>query len=671
MSNRVARPRLTTLLAGTLACLALVLAAAILVLAVVLGQVLPLSAGDYRPFNVVTAIGFSAAGFAIVRRQPGNLIGWLFIAGAVGNGLYGAGVSFVAYEIGIRHAAIPAAAILTLVGGAWIPLPASFGFTLAVFPDGRPLTPRWRPLLYLMGAGFTLWLVGVITTQPDMSVAPAFLAGLRNPFALPFGSQIATAGLTLAVLGVAGAALSLFLRFRRSRGVERQQLKWLALAAVPLLLSNADFFVATNVLVSTLAVALVAVPISVAILRYRLYDLDLVVNRALVYMALSAIVVTFYVAVVGAAALIASGSRPQVVPIVATVAAALLALPLRQRLQRLVNRLLYGQRREPLSVVTTLGRRLEVAGTPEQVLGGVVTELADVLRLTGFEVSMPEAGAVASFGTTGEGAIGMPLIHQGEVVGELRASPRRGETFSSRDLRLLDDLGPQLAVTLHAIQLTEELRGSRERLVLAREEERRRIRRDLHDSLGPTLTGMALQADAARNLLESDPAAAGTLLAQIRSELTSAISEIRKLVYGLRPPALDEVGLVEALRRQAERFTDDHREGSMAVEVEAPRELRDLPAAVEVAAYRIAAEAINNAARHAGAAHCRVRLSAGAALEVEVVDDGGGLPVGLRLGVGLASMRERAEELGGRLVIGAAPGGGSRVVASLPLRGKG
>jgi signal transduction histidine kinase len=271
----------------------------------------------------------------------------------------------------------------------------------------------------------------------------------------------------------------------------------------------------------------------------------------------------------------------------------------------------------------------------------------------------------------GEGAVGMPLVHQGEVVGELRATPRRGERLSPRDLLLLGDLGAQLAVALHALRLTDELRRSRERLVLAREEERRRIRRDLHDSLGPTLTGVAMQADAARNLLRSDPDATAELLSQLRAELTSAIAEIRKLVYGLRPPALDELGLVEALRQQAERFTDGRREGSMAVDVEASAELRDLPAAVEVAAFRIAAEAINNVARHAGAAHCSVKLKAGESLEVEVLDDGVGWQDGAPSGVGLASMRERAEELGGRLVVGAAPGGGSRVLASLPLRGKG
>jgi signal transduction histidine kinase len=668
-SNQAACGRLTTLLAGALLGAALLLATAIVALAVLLREALPLTADDYRPFNVVVAIGFSAAGFAIVRRQPANLIGWLFLAGAVGNGLYGAGLSYAVYDRSIWHGMLPgAAAVVGLVGGAWIPLPMALAFTLAVFPDGHPLTARWRPLLYAMGGGFALWLAGVVTTQPDPSALPAPLAGLRNPFALPFGGQLANVGLAVVVAGVAGAVVSLVLRVRRSRGVERQQLKWLAVAAVPLFLSFVDFFGPSSVLVSVLAVTLFVAPIALAILRYRLYDLDLVVNRALVYAALSVLVVAFYVAVIGASALVASGSRPQTGPIVATVAAALLALPLHRRLQLLVNRLLYGRRHEPLSVVIAVGRRLEAAGTPEDVLRGVVGELGGALRLAGLEVSLAGGGALATFGSVGASALRLRLVHQGEVVGDLRAAPRRGEGLSPRDLRLLEDLRPQLGVALHGLRLTEELRGSRERLVLAREEERRRIRRDLHDGLGPALTGIAMQADAARNRLGSEPAVAAELLAQVRSELTSAISEIRRLVYGLRPPALDELGLVQALRQQADSVAGGRRDGSMAVEVVAPGELCDLPAAVEVAAYRIAAEAIHNAARHSGAAHCRVRIRAGEELELDVSDDGRGWPAGTRPGVGWASMRERTEELGGRLVIEAAEGGGSRVQVSLPLR---
>jgi signal transduction histidine kinase len=637
--------------------------------ALVLVALIPPSARfGYLPFNVGVAVGFSLAGFAVVRRQHTNLIGWLFLAGAVGNSLAGAGVCYAAYDILVRQGSLPGAELATgLTFWAWVPLPASIAFSLALFPNGRPLTPRWVPVLYLLGAGFMLWAIGGATTNFAAMSPPVWAQGLRNPLELPFGPQLGQVGNLLVLAGVAAAAVSMLLRFRRSRGEERQQLKWLALAVAPLL---ATFVSVGNVWVSAIAVGVFVLPIALAILKYRLYDLDLVINRALVYAALSAIVVAVYVAVAGAAGLLASGQRPNFVAVLATVAAILLVLPLRQRTQRLVDQLIYGRRRDPLSVVSALARRLEAAGRPDELLHGVVIELADALKLAGLEVRLADGEVVASQGQSDPGAVRTSLTYQGLTIGELAATARRGENLSPRDTRFLQDLAPQVAVALHALQLTLDLQRSRERLVFMQEEERRRIRRDLHDGLGPMLTAVAFHADAARNLIERDPGAAAELLKELRTEVSSSISEIRRLVYGLRPPALDEVGLVEALRRHAGRFAEARQNGNLAVEIDAPGDVDDLPAAVEVAAYRIAVEAINNAARHARASRCRVRLSAGESLEVEVVDDGSGWSDEARVGVGLASMRERAEELGGTLAVSTARGGGSRVLASIPLRAR-
>ncbi len=663
MNNQSARWPVAAWVAAGLAGLAVCLAICI----VVLVALIPSSARHpYWPFNVAVAVGFSLAGFAIVRRQPANLIGWIFLAGAVGNGLAGAGVSYAAYDLLARQGSLPGADLVVgFIYWAWLPIPASIAFTLALFPDGRPLTPRWRPLLYVLGAGFLLWAVGGATSPFPIQDAPLWAKGLRNPLNLPFGPELSQVGNVIALAGEGAAAVSMLLRFRRSRGEERQQLKWLALAVVPLL---ATFLSFGSVWISAIAVAIFVVPIALAILKYRLYDLDLVINRALLYVALSAIVVGVYAAVAAAAGLFASGQRPNPVSVLATVAAVLLVLPLRQRMQRLVDRLLYGRRREPLSVVSALARRLEAAGSQDELLHGVVVELSDALRLAGLEVLLGDGQVVARRGQTDRGSVRIPLTYQGFSIGELAASARRGENLSPRDTRFLQDLAPQVAVALHALQLTLDLQQSRERLVMVQEEERRRIRGDLHDGLGPMLTAVAFQADAARNLIDRDPSAAAQLLKELRIEVSSAISEIRRLVDGLRPPALDEVGLVEALRQNAVRFAEARQDGSLAVEIDAPAEVDDLPAAVEVAAYRIAAEAINNVARHAHAAHCRVRLSAGESLEVEVVDDGSGWPDGPRAGVGVASMRARAEELGGRLIVSSPLGGGSRVLASIPLR---
>jgi signal transduction histidine kinase len=220
------------------------------------------------------------------------------------------------------------------------------------------------------------------------------------------------------------------------------------------------------------------------------------------------------------------------------------------------------------------------------------------------------------------------------------------------------------------VRLTADLQRSRERLVATREEERRRLRRDLHDGLGAQLAGLTVQAGLLRRLIPTDPAAADALAGELREELRAAIADIRRLVHGLRPPALDELGLAGALQRLAERSSGDG-EG-LRVDVEVDRSLPALPAAVEVAAYRIVQEALTNAVRHAGARRCRVRLGAdGDDLLVEVTDDGLGLPEEPVPGVGLSSMRERAAEMGGGCRVEPAPGGGTAVLARLPWTGGG
>ena len=247
-----------------------------------------------------------------------------------------------------------------------------------------------------------------------------------------------------------------------------------------------------------------------------------------------------------------------------------------------------------------------------------------------------------------------------------------GEAFSPADRRLLDDLARQAGVAVHAVRLTGDLQQSRMRLVSAREEERRRLRRDLHDGLGPELASMTLQTEAAREYLTSDPTRSDALLADLTAQLQAATAEIRRLVYELRPPALDDLGLAAALRTLAARY-DHEAPGGLRVDVEAWAFPRSLPAAAEVAAYRICQEALTNVVRHARARHCTLRLvltnenGRSAALSVEIRDDGCGLPVDRRAGVGLASMRERAAELGGTCSIETVPTGGTRVTAMLPL----
>ncbi|MGH9258626.1 MAG: sensor histidine kinase, partial [Acidimicrobiales bacterium] len=250
---------------------------------------------------------------------------------------------------------------------------------------------------------------------------------------------------------------------------------------------------------------------------------------------------------------------------------------------------------------------------------------------------------------------------------QLTVGPRApGEALAGADRRLLEDLAGQVGVAVHAVRLTADLQRSRQRLVSAREEERRRLRRNLHDGLGSALAGLALQAGTARAVLGTDPTTADAQLAKLEGGIQALLADIRRLVYDLRPPALDELGLVAAIRQQAATFATAP-DAPLQVRVDAADDLPPLPAAVEVAAYRIATEAITNVSRHAGARTCTIRLVLDGTLELEVRDDGAGLPAGYRAGIGLASMRERAAELGGSCTIQPGPVGGTRVLARFPV----
>jgi signal transduction histidine kinase len=323
--------------------------------------------------------------------------------------------------------------------------------------------------------------------------------------------------------------------------------------------------------------------------------------------------------------------------------------------------MLYGQRGDPFAVMSQLGRRLERAAPPE-MLPALAEEVAATLKLPRVTIELNN-GDMAAHGAGGGEPLVLPLAFQGRQVGQLMVSPRGPrEVFSRAERQLLDGVARQLGVAAYAVGLTADLQQSRERLVAAREEERRRLRRDLHDGLGPLLAGISLRIAAARNLLRGDPDAADVMLDRLDRHTQGAVADVRRLVDDLRPPALDELGLVSAIREQAARF-----EGTLAVSVEASGELGDLPAAVEVAAFRIATEAITNSARHAEAQVCHVCLSLDGALNLEIRDDGRGLPAQIQPGVGLTSIGERAAELGGTWSIGPCPGSGTVVTARLPV----
>ena len=411
---------------------------------------------------------------------------------------------------------------------------------------------------------------------------------------------------------------------------------------------------------------------SIAILRYHLFDIDVLLNRTLVYGGLTAGVTALYVLVVGGLGEVLRTSQPGgnlVLSLLATGLVAVLFQPLRQRLQRAVNRLMYGERDEPYAVLSRLSQRLEATLAPEAVLPTLAETIAQALKLPYVAVGSRAPGKASRkswrpMACPPQPVLRWPLTYQAEQVGELRVAPRGpGETFTLAELRLLRDIAHQAGVAAHAVRLTADLQRSRERLVSALEEERRRLRRDLHDGLGPQLASQTLTLTAARQLLRHDPAQAEALLAEAIKHAQDAITDIRRVVYDLRPPALDDLGLAGALRAQAAGY------GASGVNftLSLPDALPPLPAAVEVACYRIAQEALTNVVKHAGARNCALSLTVDGTVTLEVVDDGRGLPLQRRAGVGLGSMRERASELGGQCLVEPRPAGGTRVLAGLPL----
>jgi signal transduction histidine kinase len=555
---------------------------------------------------------------------------------------------------------------------------ACFSLLLYLFPDGR-FVPRWTRWVAL------IWIVWLLPRYWFQDWPPP-------------GTWLVWPGLIVWLGSLGTAIYSQAYRYRHiSNMVQKQQTKWVVFGIVTALTS----FLSFNLAVSAIALpspesagelvvlmvgaalmygALLLIPLSigVAILRYRLFDIDILINRTLVYSALTVSVVGIYVLVVGYLSVLfrtAGGQSQLAISVLATGLVALLFQPLRERLQRGINHLMYGERDDPYAVLSRLGQRLEATLAPEAVLPTIVETVKESLKLPYAAITLRQDDSfavAAASGTPIDEALRLPLVYQNETVGQLLLGPRApGESFSSADRRLLDDLAREAGVAVHAVRLTthlqrmaEDLQRSRQHLVSTREEERRRMRRDLHDGLGPTLASLIQLIDTARVLVGRDPDAAVTLLSDVKDQIKVTIADIRRLVYALRPPVLDELGLVSAIGEHIGRYNQPN---GLQVLLDAPDHLPLLPAAVEVAAYHIALEALTNVAQHANAQICRIRLSLENGLCLEVTDDGDGLPTDNHAGVGLTSMRERAAELGGELRIEPGRPHGTRVWARLPL----
>ncbi|GAC1688758.1 MAG: hypothetical protein PVS3B3_10710 [Ktedonobacteraceae bacterium] len=555
----------------------------------------------------------------------------------------------------------------------------SIAFFFALFPNGRfaPSWMWWPTLAYLLVQGF-------------------LCLPLTSPYCLLRWPPVLLIALALSLTFI--FCFAQIYRYRRvSTTIERQQTKWIVFGMLVAMLldvfnllleyilpdSAHTIFIVLSELSFPFILLIIPGTIGFAVLRYHLWDIDILINRTLVYLLLTASTLGLYVLVVFGASALLRTRNDLFFSLLATALIAVLFQPLRQWLQLGVNRLLYGERNEPYRVLSRLGQRLQETLPADTVLLTIVETVAHALKLPYVAITWKqnkssfaseEIMPLASFGSLVDRSttLRVALHHQGKHLGDLLLSPRqRGEELTPADMRLVRDLLPQIALALHSTLLltelqhmTNDLQRSRERLVTAREEERRRLRRDLHDGLGPQLSSQILTLSAIKKVLRQEPETAEHLVSDAIVHAQEAVSDIRHLVYALRPPALDDLGLRGALEEQINQY----RTSGIVLTLEVPRVLPPLPAAIEMACYRIVQEALTNVVRHAHATGATVHLELQEEfMVVEVKDNGQGLPPGVRRGVGLNSLRERAEELGGVCLIEAEPTGGTRVSASLPL----
>jgi two-component system NarL family sensor kinase len=631
--------------------------------------------------NATMGLAFSVCGLLIAWQRLANPIGWLLILDGIGHATAAAVVPVIQHGQEAGWPIVPVRVLATVGAYAW---PWSIGLflplILQLFPDGRPAGPAFRWLMWATVACAPLFVL-------EMAAGPeALVTGLTGYLTIPGHGALGPLWTVTEVLNVAFTAIGLIalvVRYRRGDERQRRQLLWLLQAVLIVLLVLAAWGVfQTGPVYMLLAIPLIPVAMMVAILRHQLLDIRLVISRTVLYALLTAAVVGAYLAFIAVADTVIRRGAGLDSSVAATVLIAVGFNPVRVRLQRGVDRVLYGDRSDPMRAVSRVGERLD-AGLP-----GVLEAVREALRIPFAALRTGPADRAASDGdAVGNGAGDQaaaedkpaeaatsgvrpqmlhtfPLRYGRQQVGELVVGLRPGEKrLDAADRAILELLTAPLSVAVHAVALSAELQRSREAIVVAREEERRRLRRDLHDGLGPTLTGVTFKADAAGNLIASDPTAALELVTELRTETAQAISEIRRLIYDLRPPALDDLGLVEAIRQRAVHLERD----GITVHLTASGPLPPLSAAVETAAFRIATEALNNAVRHSDASRIDVRIEADEEFHVQISDNGTAQAAPWRPGVGLSSMRERAAELGGSCTAGPSSDGG-QVLATLPLR---
>lgn len=646
---------------------------------------------------------FGLVGAVICGRDPRNRIGLMTLVASTATALafVGEQLTILLGEAGADPPVAVVAAIVSPIGWLLGPLAVLFLLPL-LFPDGRPPSPRCRIVLWVEVAFLAFMAVALVLGEEVLAEesfedigSVATVRGIENPLYVPWIGSLPSldpvvfaAFVTFFLLGV----VAIVQRFRRSQGVERQQIKWVAfgvsVAFVGTFVSEPIQDEAWSAIVSGLSFSAFPISIAVAVLRYRLYDLDVVVRKTVLYAALAASATLVYLAVVvGLGTWLGRGSST--LTIVAAVVIALAFQPARARLTRLADRLVYGRRATPYEVLAEFSERVggvfadeDVLPRMARVLGeGVGAERADVWLGVDDELrdvaAWPSGSAPAPSVPIGRGAPPdeleqadrwFPVEHGGELLGVLAVRKPPSDPLTSADEKLIADLAAQARLVLRNVRLTEELRArldelraAQRRLVAAQDGERRRLERNIHDGAQQQLVALAVKARLARSLTERDPAKAAEMLGQIEGGTQEALEDLRDLARGIYPPLLADKGLPAALEAQA-------RKSPMPVSVRAEG-IGRLPEAVEAAVYFSTLEALQNAAKYAAASGAVVTLQRrNGSIDFSVSDDGVGFdPAAIGYGTGLQGIADRLGALDGGLEVTSEVGAGTQVRGRVPV----
>jgi signal transduction histidine kinase len=644
----------------------------------------------FLPVGLLMVVGYSTVGAILASRNPRNPIGWVLMTVALAFGLAFLTEGYARYTLKTNPGALPFGDVAAWFG-TWVYAVMFFGLPLValLYPDGRVVSPRWRPVPWIVLGCAAAGSLGTALAPGSIEVETGF--GVTNPFGIealgPIFDVVGPLGWMGLFVAIPTSIVSLALRYRRSEGEARQQIRWLVFVALALvsslILTLAAVLIGGEsfersigpdlafVIIFSLIALGVPAAIGVAILKYRLYDLDLVIKKTVVYAILAIFVFGVGTALAWAAAgFLFWDSEGNAYSFLLTgLVIGVSVWPLRRLATRIANRLVYGKRATPYQVLTEFSGRLadsyaadDVLERMAQVLAAAVGADAATVWLGSGDRSRP--GATWPPDETPDSAPPIDAIevrHQGEVLGALSARMPPRDPMTPGKERLIRDLAAQAGLVLRNAGLIEDLKASRQRIVAAQDERAKKLERNIHDGAQQQLVALSVKLGLAERLVAEDPAKAVAILGEAKTETGEAIEDLRDLARGIYPPVLADRGLVAALEGQA-------RKSAVAVTVESDG-IGRYPEETEAAVYFCCLEALQNVAKYAVATNATVRLAQqNGSLRFDVTDDGRGFdPAAAERGSGLQGIADRLAALGGELEVRSEPGHGTTVSGTLPL----